>query len=134
MRIDIDVHEYNLDQLWDLRQQDLARQQKAAETWAKVEDPDREALEILVTEAFLRLLDDKSWLPHSLSMDKETIKEGTTIDINLKIFFSDISFQTLRRRAEMHKNFVEAAKGTDEILTEFDKPGPGDVEDEVEPE
>lgn len=122
VKIEVEHHVYELEDLWEQRQAGLEQEEKSLKGYEGMNDEYREALADLVDQALEKMRADKSWLPYSLD-----VQEGSCVDVKVRILFSDITEEIIKRRATERKQILEARDDTEHMIVELE----GDDEDEV---
>lgn len=113
---DVKFQVFGLEELWEQRQKALEEEESSMKSYEGLEGDVREALADLVDQALDKMKADKTWLPYSIEL-----KEGTCIDVKVRVLFSDITEEIIRRRAAERAEIMRAKEGTRELIEDLSK-------------
>jgi len=114
----IELNVFDMESLWEQRQSDLQAEEESFEGWQKLSEETRDALVELVDQALQKMRENKDWVPYSLE-----IEEGSVIDVKIRILFSDITDEIVKRRAVEQGRILEARDDTAAMIDELEGEG-----------
>lgn len=116
MKVTASSKVHPLEDLWVQRQKAQQQEETSYKKWTEMPQDHRTALESILNEALHKMAQDKSWLPYSIEFC-----EGGVVDINIRIVFSDITEEILKRHEEESREIATAQESTERMLTELER-------------
>lgn len=114
MKFDVEAVVFDLEDLWEQRQKALEEEEQSMAKYKTLDEDVREALADLIDQALQKMREDKSWLPYAIDL-----REGSVIDVRVRILFSDITEEIIRRRAAERAQILDAKEGTAAMIAEL---------------
>ena len=109
-----------------LTKEDVAEQERRSRKfWDSVDDPQRQAILVLVRDSLLRLVEDPEvWVPTSLEP-----RSGERVDLWVSIHMSEVDEEVLRRRLETERQINDSTKDLVLLKDEFKHDHDGEDDD-----